>query len=152
MWVHSLFCWMNCMSMYILGIKDWLLALFIYLLDGDIFLANSHEQNMMPALVWTLFAFSYTTELICSTSWFDLLAAVTKLTSTVYQWHLNRLAAALVSEDPFPSFWYIYVHAYSLFMYTWQWCFFCYPCLWNFPNLYMWRLHCYFFCFYIFQS
>jgi len=55
--------------MYILGIKDWLLALFIYLLDGDIFLANSHEQNMMPALLWTWFAFSYTSELICSTFW-----------------------------------------------------------------------------------
>ena len=32
-------CFYLCLSMYILGIKDWLLALFIYLLDGDIFLA-----------------------------------------------------------------------------------------------------------------
>ena len=70
----------------------------------DQVLANSHEQNMMPTLLWTWFAFSYTTELICSTSWFDLLAAVTKLTSTVYQWHLNRLAAALVSSSLFVPF------------------------------------------------
>jgi len=104
MWVHSLFCWMNCLSMYILGIKDWLLALFIYLLDGDIFLASSHEQNMMPTLLWTWFAFSYTTELICSILWFDLLAAVTKLTSTVYQWHLNKLATASVSSSLFLPF------------------------------------------------
>jgi hypothetical protein len=36
----------------------------VKLFDGP---ANSHERNTMHALLWTWFAFSYTTELICST-------------------------------------------------------------------------------------